>query len=48
MLHYDELTDIIIDQGYCMDLIFNMDETGLNNKMLPSRLWLQKLIERLM
>lgn len=36
-LFCDELGDLIYDGGYCMDQIFNADETGLNYKMLPDK-----------
>ncbi len=29
-LYCDELADTIFDHGYCMDQIFNTDETGPN------------------
>ncbi len=35
-LYYEELADTIIEHGYCMDQIFNADETSLNDKMLRS------------
>ncbi len=37
MLYCDELVDTIFDHGYCMDQIFNPDETSLNYKMFPSK-----------
>ncbi len=37
ILYCDEIADTIFDHGYKTDLIFNTDETSLNNKMLPSK-----------
>ncbi len=36
-LYCDELAGSIFDHGYCVDQIFNADETGLNYKMLSSK-----------
>ncbi len=38
ILYCDELTDTMLDHGYCMDQIFSADETSLNYKMLLVRL----------
>ncbi len=37
MLYCDELADTIFDHYYCMDQIFNADETSQNHKTLPSK-----------
>ncbi len=36
-LYCDELADTIFNHDYCMDQIFNTDETCLNYKILPSK-----------